>query len=187
MAMPGIFILFLKMIQPRGIIFSLMMTLYRTSDLCRVCKITTRTLDYWVQRGVIDPAGTITTSKRRRTFHLFDFQDIVRAKVVKSLRDSGVSLARIMVAVEALKGRRGKSWQSAWLVTDGRGIYEVTDDPRIVESLTKGEVGQLAFSMVAIAATQEQVRTDLIAKECRPADPKRYDGVLALRNARAAV
>ena len=99
---------------------------------------------------------------------------------MKSLRDAGIALSRIAAAVKLLKNKRGKAWQSAWIVTDGREIYEVTDDPNIVESLSKREVGQLAFSLVAVGAAQAQVQSELGTKRCTPVDATRYDGTLIL-------
>lgn len=139
----------------------------------KVCSISQRTLDYWVTTGVVAPSRGMETKRHRRKYFLFTFDDLVRLKIVKSLRDAGVSLPAIRAVVSKLKRRHGPAWQRAWLLTDGRRIFEATDDPAIVESLAKGEEGQLAMSIVAIAQTQENVRDQL--KNCRPVDLTRFD------------
>ena len=103
---------------------------------------------------------------RRRAYHLFDLQTLVQIRIVKELRDAGVSLQRIRYAIGQLRSRHGQSWQQAWIVTDGIQIYEQTDDPSVVESLARSERGQLAFSVIALGATVRSTQARL--EKCRP-------------------
>ncbi len=135
-----------------------------------------RMLDYWVESGVIEPSRYLETDRRGRTIYLFSFEDIVRIQLVKSLRDSGISLQQIRTAISRLRGRRGKAWLASWLITDGKGIYQPTDDPRIVESLVKGETGQLAFAIVAFGPIRQIVHQRLTTRD--PVDLSRYDATL---------
>ena len=163
---------------------------YAAVVVCRVCGVTARMLDYWVSTGVIEPAAVFECesdageTRRRRAYHLFDIRTLVQVKIVKELRDAGVSLQRIRFAIDKLRRKRGASWQSAWIVTDGRTVYKQTDNPAVLESLAKGEGGQKAFSVIALGATYRHVESSL--KECKPFPLKRFRGAVKPWSARIA-
>ncbi len=153
------------------------MELYKAGDVRTVCAgVTLRMLDYWVESDVIQPARYIDTNNRHRRIYLFSFEDIVRIKLVKSLREARVSLQQIRTVIRKLQTRRGDAWQSAWLITDGKKIYEATDDPATVKSLAKGETGQLAFSILAVGGAKQLIHKKLT--QCNPVDVARYDGIV---------
>lgn len=152
-----------------------MAKLYKAEIVRRVCSgVTARQIDYWVTTMVLQPAKYIETARRGRKFYLFGFEEIVQIQIVANLRRAGVSLQTIRGAIERLRKRRGQQWQSAWLVTDGKKIYQGTDDPEIVESLSKGESGQMAFALIAIEGTKKLVESRL--KDCEPTDVRRFAG-----------
>lgn len=106
-------------------------------------------LDYWISRGAISPTQTYRAQGGRRDLFLFTFEDLVRIKIVRSLRESGVSLARIVGAIRQLQNLSGPDWQREWIVSDGRRVYRQTGDDRL-ESLSGRDQGQLAFALVAL-------------------------------------
>lgn len=149
---------------------------------CKVAGVTPRMLDYWVNTGVIEPAGVFEctypdrVASRRKAYHLFDLANIVQVKLVKELRDAGVSLQRVRYAIEQLRTTRRKSWQSEWLVTDGRGLFRIAKDPKVVLSLAKGEQGQHVFSAVALGQIATTVRRRLEARNYQPFAADRMRG-----------
>ena len=151
---------------------------YYTSKVVRsICPgVSHRMLDHWVDSNVIDPSMVLVTHARQKHIYLFGFEDIVRIRLVKSLRDSGISLHKIRNAIGHLRTKRQKAWHAAWIVTDGGKLYEATDDPKVVESLTRGEMGQFVLSVIALQSTKDFVRERL--EEYDPIDLSRYDGEL---------
>jgi len=155
---------------------------YGSLVACAVCQVTPRMLDYWVTTGVIRPAAVFESAyndrgeKRRRAYHLFGFEELVQIKIVKDLRDAGVSLQRIRFAIERLREETGNAWQKAWIATDGKKLYRAMVDPQQVVSLMKRETGQLVFSIIAVPSACEHVRSAL-----RPGDvfrPSQFRGKL---------
>jgi DNA-binding transcriptional MerR regulator len=109
-------------------------------------------LDYWVTTGVVAPSRKVVTE--RRSFFFFDYETIVQVRMVAGLRQNGLPLQKVRRAVnEVRKDRRNL----AWLVTDGSKLYQLTNDPTVVEAISKKERGQLAFSFVAVGEIREKV------------------------------
>lgn len=137
--------------------------LYSAKAVCEGCSVTQRMLDYWVSTGVIEPTKVFESKykdrgdKKRRAYHLFDFTAIVQIKIVKDLRDGGVSLQQIRFAIGCLREERGEAWQRAWVVTDGSRLYEKTENPEKIVSLMKREKGQLVFSIIAVPTACDHV------------------------------
>jgi len=151
-------------------------SLYKAEHVLAVCPgMTRRKLDYWVETGVIQPSRVLETNRRHRKYFLFSFDDLVRIRIVDGLRRSGVSLEAIREVVARLTRLEGKRWQRAWLVTDGRNLYRVTNDPTILKSLSRKEDGQLVFAMVAVGDTIQNTNFRLQESECTPVNLSRYD------------
>ncbi len=149
---------------------------YKAEHVLATCPgMTRRKLDYWVETGVIQPSRVLETNRRRRKYFLFSFDDLVRIRIVDGLRRSGVSLESIRRVVARLTRLKGKRWQRAWLVTDGRNLYQVTNDPSVLESLSRKENGQMLFAIVAVGDTIQSTNTRLRERECTPVNLSRYD------------
>lgn len=151
---------------------------------CDVCDVTPRMLDYWITTDVIQPSAVFECdprderTTRRKAFHLFDFDALVHIKIIKDLRDIGLSLQRIRYAIKALRNKHGNAWQSAWIVTDGKTILKRMSSPQGLESLTRGEKGQLVFSVIALGETKKRIEKALKkgAERYTPFQIERYKG-----------
>ena len=147
---------------------------------CEVCHVTPRNLDYWITTGVIEPTGVFEcdrddgVTKRRRAYHLFDFAALMQIKIVKDLREAGVSLQRVRSGLQALRSKQPPLAGASWIVTDGHNLFTATEDPQALESLLKTEKGQLVFSVIALGAARTHVRTAL--RRCIPFQKDRYHG-----------
>lgn len=155
---------------------------YSAVVVCDVCRVTPRMLDYWVRTEVIRPAGVFEcqskqmAAHRRKAYHLFDFDNVVQIAIVRELRDAGVPLQRIRYAIERLREVRGNRWQSAWLVTDGRQVFERGENEELITCLQKGKAGQLVWSVVALNAVASDVRNGLSRPHNRPFQEDRFEG-----------
>lgn len=150
--------------------------MYPSRVACRVCGITPRTLDYWITTAVIAPSKALRTRRQGRKYFLFSFDDLVQIKIVKSLRDEGISLGAIRSAIKRLRGKSGRSWHREWLCTDGKGLYRVTKNTRVLESLRKKDSGQLTMSIVAVDSVRQWVERKLA--KVPKLDPSRFDADL---------
>jgi DNA-binding transcriptional MerR regulator len=149
--------------------------LYRAQVVCRVCKITPRMLDHWIRSGVIRPSKTYKATPTGRDLFLFSFEDLLRIRVVRSLRDAGLPLQRIRKAIAALRHASDAEWRSDWLVSDGDRIYRITT-PNVLETLSGRTPGQLAFAVVALGPTREALVHEI--KGERTVDTSRFRGDL---------
>ncbi len=162
------------------------MTLYQSHVVCGVCRITPRTLDYWITTEVIRPSHFYEPKDARRILFLFTFDDLVRIRIVKSLRDAGVSLQQVRHAISHLRQKHGRMWQAEWIVTDGKHVFRATPQDQVFESLSKRETGQLVFSVIALNQAKKRVAKTLTRKRFQPFDEARYDGkVRTFRRRRA--
>ena len=76
---------------------------YRALEACRIVGISYRQLDHWARTGLIEPS--FRSAGGSGTHRLYSFMDLVQLRLVKRLRDTGISLSKIRVAVEWLRTR----------------------------------------------------------------------------------
>ena len=124
--------------------------------VCRLTGVTYRQLDYWARTGLVTPSITPATgsgSKRR-----YSYSDVLEVKVIKSLLDSGVSLARARQAVECLRNALGADLASSSLVLSDAGSVLAHDDGDLVD-LLRG--GQGVFNIVPLANVVAELSTTI--------------------------
>jgi len=89
--------------------------------------------------------------------HRYSFRDLVALRVVASLLDSGLSLARIQRALRYLV-ESGEDVAGLRLVTDGETVWACRDDGQILDALRHGQLALfLAVDRVA-ADVETEVR-----------------------------
>jgi DNA-binding transcriptional MerR regulator len=114
--------------------------------VCRITGVTYRQLDYWARTELVTPsvvAAHGSGSKRR-----YAYSDLVEVKVIKSLLDAGVSLARTRQAVGCLRDSLGADLGSASLILSGATTVMAHSNGEIVD-LLRG--GQGVFNVVPLA------------------------------------
>ena len=89
-------------------------------------------LDYWQRCGLVvahpsEPDGP------------YSFRDLVALRVVRSLLDAGLPLARIRRAVAALV-EAGEDVAGLRMVTDGEHVWACRDDGQILDALRHGQL-----------------------------------------------
>jgi DNA-binding transcriptional MerR regulator len=89
-------------------------------------------LDYWDRSGLIvarptDPDGA------------YSFRDLVALRMVRSLLDAGLPLARIRRAVAAIIDA-GDDIAGLRMVTDGEHVWACRDDGQILDALRHGQL-----------------------------------------------
>ena len=122
--------------------------------VCRLTGVTYRQLDYWARTGLVTPSITAahgSGSKRR-----YSYADVLEVKVIKSLLNAGVALARARQAVECLRGALGADLASSSLVMSDAGSVLTHDDGDLVD-LLRG--GQGVFNIVPLANVVAELTT----------------------------
>ena len=121
-------------------------------------------LSSWDRLGLVVPPPGRT--------HPYTFQDLVALRVVASLLDAGLSLARIRRAVHYLV-ESGDDVATLSLVTDGDNVWACRNDGQILDAL---HVGQVAL-FVGVDRITADVET-----EVRAFDAERQEFVDGLRD-----
>jgi DNA-binding transcriptional MerR regulator len=101
----------------------------------------------------------------------YTFQDLVALRVVVSLLDAGLSLARIRRAVQYLV-ESGEDVAALSLVTDGESVWACRDDGQVLDALRHGQL--------ALFVGLDRVTADVEA-EVRAFDAERQAFVNGLR------
>jgi DNA-binding transcriptional MerR regulator len=132
---------------------------YSGPAVCRITGVTYRQLDYWARTTLVTPsieAARGSGSKRR-----YSYSDLVEVKVIKSLLDAGVSLARTRQAVDCLRDSLGMDLGSASLILSNSHTVLAHDNGEIVD-LLRG--GQGVFNVVPLAGVMAELDTTLSAE-----------------------
>jgi DNA-binding transcriptional MerR regulator len=121
-------------------------------------------LSSWERIGLVVPPPDRT--------HRYSFPDLVALRVVASLLDAGLSLARIRRAVHYLV-QSGDDVASLALVTDGEAVWACRDDGEILDALRHGQL--------ALFLGVDRITADLEAA-VRAFDAERQEFVDGLRD-----
>jgi DNA-binding transcriptional MerR regulator len=121
-------------------------------------------LSSWERLGLVVPPPGPT--------HPYTFRDLVALRVVASLLDAGLSLARIRRAVQYLV-ESGDDPAALSLVTDGDTVWACRDDGQILDALRHGQV--------ALFVGLDRVTAD-VAAEVHAFDAERQEFVDGLRD-----
>ncbi len=123
--------------------------------VCRLTGVTYRQLDYWARTGLVTPS--ITPAQGSGSKRTYSYRDVLEVKVIKSLLDSGVSLARARQAVDCLRDSLGADLSSSSLVLSDNGSV-LADYDGLVD-LLRG--GQGVFNVVSMANMVAELSTML--------------------------
>jgi DNA-binding transcriptional MerR regulator len=124
--------------------------------VCRLAGVTYRQLDYWARTDLVTPS--ITPAKGSGSKRTYSYGDLLEVKVIKSLLDAGVSLARARQAVVCLRDSLGADLASSSLVLSDAGSVLARDDNAIVD-LLRG--GQGVFNIVPLSNVVAELSTTL--------------------------
>jgi DNA-binding transcriptional MerR regulator len=122
--------------------------------VCRLTGVTYRQLDYWARTDLVTPSITPATGSGSK--RAYSYADVLEVKVIKSLLNSGLSLARTRQAVECLRSALGADLASSSLVMSDTGSVLAKSDGDLVD-LLRG--GQGVFNIVPLAGVVAELRT----------------------------
>jgi DNA-binding transcriptional MerR regulator len=122
--------------------------------VCRLTGVTYRQLDYWARTDLVTPS--ITPANGSGSKRAYSYADVLEVKVIKSLLNSGLSLARTRQAVECLRNALGADLASSSLVMSDAGSVLAKSDGDLVD-LLRG--GQGVFNIVPLAGVVAELTT----------------------------
>ncbi len=131
-------------------------TRFSGPTVCRLTGVTYRQLDYWARTDLVTPS--ITAASGSGSKRAYSYSDLLEVKVIKSLLNSGVSLARARQAVECLRSALGADLASSSLVLSDAGSVLAHSDGDLVD-LLRG--GQGVFNIVPLAGVVAELTTTL--------------------------
>jgi predicted RNase H-like HicB family nuclease len=119
---------------------------FNTASAGRICGVTARQLDYWDRTHVIKPS--VREASGHGSARLYSFMDLIQLRVVKTLKDKGISLQKIRKALRYLRKHMpdiDKPLADLRFLTDGETIFVITrEDKKMIDTLRHG---QLIFTM----------------------------------------
>jgi DNA-binding transcriptional MerR regulator len=104
---------------------------YTAAQAARLTGCTLSQLSSWERLGLIVPLPGGS--------HRYTFRDLVALRVVASLLDSGLSLARIRRALQYLV-ESGEDVAALSIVTDGESVWACRTDGQILDALRQGQL-----------------------------------------------
>ena len=137
---------------------------FRAPTVCNLVGITYRQLDYWARTGLITPS--VQEAAGSGSQRLYSYTDVVQLKVIKRLRDAGMSLPKIRAAMEALAAQLGSDTplSDVTVLVDGSGIFAAKSPTEVYDVLQKG---QGVFG-IAVGPLRQELEADVA--ELFPAD-----------------
>ena len=115
---------------------------YGSLEVCRIIGLTYKQLDYYDRTGFIKPSvnGAGGYGSRR----MYDFNDLMKLKVIKKLMEAGISLQKLRKTKRYLDeydnvSGRGNGLLKLTLISDGNTVYACDSDKAIVDTLKSGQ------------------------------------------------
>ena len=112
---------------------------YTGPEVCKITRITYRQLDHWTTSNLIK--ASIRSIKGSGFHRIYSFQDIIQIKLVNKLREAGVSLQKIRLALTNMENVLGEdiNISDVTVFSDGKSIYVISDNDQMIDLLKKGQ------------------------------------------------
>ena len=138
---------------------------YRGPAVAKIVGISYRQLDHWTSTGLVAPS--VRDAEGSGSQRLYGFDDIVQLKVIKRLRDAGVSLQRIRTAIEEVDAQ-GLSLRDITLASDSAGkVFAINDRQEAIDLLMSGQ----GVFVIAIDPVANEVEAEVASLEPERAVP----------------
>ena len=112
---------------------------YTGPEVCKITGISYRQLDHWTTSSHIQ--ASIRNLKGSGFHRIYSFQDIIQIKLVNKLREAGVSLQKIRIALKNIDSILGDNINisDVSVFSDGKSIYVISDNDQMIDLLKKGQ------------------------------------------------
>lgn len=128
---------------------------FRTSEVAKLTGLTPRQLDHWDRTGLFRPS--LAHAEGRGSARFYSFLDVVHLRVVKKLLDSGLSTKKLRKCLTFLRENlKRDSFSDLSLVTNGRDIFVVTENPSFAFDMLKN--GQVVWAVDIEVVANEVIK-----------------------------
>lgn len=108
------------------------------ADAHGLAGISYRQLDHWARKGLITPS--VTPARGSGSQRRYSYQDLLELKVVKRLRDAGLSLQRIERAFRYIREHLNEHATELRIFSDGTNVYACRSNDEVIDLLDSGQV-----------------------------------------------
>jgi len=117
---------------------SLVKGAFRGPEAAKIVGITYRQLDHWARKDLVTPS--LAAAHGSGTQRCYSYEDLLELKVVKSLRDAGVSLSRIETAFDYIREHLSARAAELRIFSDGTNVYGCRSKDEVISLLDRGQV-----------------------------------------------
>lgn len=121
--------------------------------------ITQRQLQYWDEHNLVKPS--VSSAEGRGSIRLYSFADLVQLKVLKGLRDNGITLQKVRKSLHYLNKNFpnvAKPLAELSFVTDGETIFAISKTNRdAIDTLKQGQL----VMYIALGSIVEELKRDV--------------------------
>ena len=112
---------------------------YTGTQVCKIVDISYRQLDHWTTTKLIK--ASLRSIKGSGHHREYSFEDLLKVKIVKNLRDAGMSLQKIRKALISLEEimKTETNYSDITVVSDGTSIYASKNEDDFIDILKKGQ------------------------------------------------
>ena len=112
---------------------------YTGPQVCKIVGISYRQLDHWTTTKLVK--ASLRNLKGSGHHREYSFEDLLRLKIIMNLRNGGMSLQKIRIALKALQKilDTGVSFSDVTVVSDGQSIYASKNENDFIDILRKGQ------------------------------------------------
>ena len=137
---------------------------YTGPQVCKIVDISYRQLDHWTTTKLIK--ASLRSIKGSGHHREYSFEDLLKVKIVKNLRDAGMSLQKIRKALISLEKimNTNTNYSDITVVSDGSSIYASKNEEEFIDILKKGQA-VFGISLGPIKKEIESVVIDLIPNQ----------------------
>ena len=131
---------------------------YTGPQVCKIVGISYRQLDHWTTTKLIK--ASLRNLKGSGHHREYSFEDLLKVKIIKNLRNGGISLQKIRIALKALQKilDTGVSFSDVTVVSDGQSIYASKNENDFIDILKKGQ----AVFGISLGPVHEEIEQQVI-------------------------
>ncbi len=119
--------------------------------------ITFRRLDHWTRIKLVRPSHTEAAGSGTR--RMYSYRDLLELRIIKRMRDSGISLVKIGKVLQYVRDSLGGDLASANLVIDGPRSVLVKTGEELIDILQNG---QGVLNVLPLAGVKDDVDVRIV-------------------------
>lgn len=136
---------------------------FTAKEVCKILRLEYSKLDYWARSGFFVPS--ISEANGSGSKRLYSFLDLITLKVIKDLRDAGVTVPKLKKVIQYMlaKGNEVQNpFAGSVLITDSKKVFELTAEKEMVVDILNN--GQLMW-VICLGKLVKKLKNQVIKLE----------------------